>query len=121
MHNGFILETRDGSDDVLKQYAWGLTYIDELIQTSINDDSTDAGEDDTETDYFALQNAIFNVMMLVDDTSGGGDTTERYEYTPYGERTVYDSPGTNAPLAMAPTIAEKRIKDSRPLFFAQRI
>ena len=61
-----------------------------------------------------LQNANFNVMMLVDGTSGGGDTTERYEYTPYGQRMSYYSPGTNDPLATAPTIAEKRIKDSRP-------
>ena len=42
-------------------------------------------------------------------------------YTPYGQRTVYTSAGTNDPLATAPTIAEKRIIDSRPILFGTMI
>ena len=33
-----MIETRNGSDMVLKQQVWGLTYVDELVQTSINSD-----------------------------------------------------------------------------------
>jgi len=42
---------------MLKQHVWGLTYIDELIQTTVD------GED-----YFALTDSRFNVLALVDDT-----------------------------------------------------
>jgi len=34
---------------------------------------------------------------------------ERYEYTPYGERQVYFSPGTNDPEAYAPTSMSRRV------------
>jgi hypothetical protein len=56
-----------------------------------------------------LQNANVNVMMLVDVT---GDTAERYEYTPYGNRTVYTSAGTNDPDAMSPLTMSDRVQVS---------
>jgi hypothetical protein len=31
-----MIETRNGSGDVLQQYVWGLTYIDELVQVGVN-------------------------------------------------------------------------------------
>ena len=43
-----LIETRNGNDDVLKQYVWGTQYIDELIQVSANPDPADAGEDECE-------------------------------------------------------------------------
>ena len=107
-----FIETRDGSDLVLKQYVWGHTsggYIDELVQTSINDDPADAAEDNVESHYWVLQNANYNVMMLIDDS---GTTVERYEYTPYGQRQVYFSAGTNDPLAMSPTSISRRVEVS---------
>ncbi|QNN23812.1 hypothetical protein HED60_16555 [Planctomycetales bacterium ZRK34] len=51
-----LVETRDGSDLVLKQYVWGLQYIDELVQVGVNDDPADGAEDDVESFYYA--NAI---------------------------------------------------------------
>ena len=76
-----MIETRNGSDDVLKQHIWGTRYVDELLQIGINDDPTDAGEDDCETFYWALQDANYNVLGV---TLSSGRLVERYEYTPYG-------------------------------------
>jgi hypothetical protein len=52
-------------------------------------DPADAGEDDCETAYYALQDANFNVLGLID---AGGELAERYEHTPYGQRTAFTSP-----------------------------
>ncbi len=49
-----LIEERDGSDNVLRQNVWGLMYIDELIQTSLNDDPEDVSEQAVESHYFAL-------------------------------------------------------------------
>ena len=81
-----MIEVRDGSWDVLKQHVWGQTYVDEIVQIGINDDPTDAGEDDCETSYYALQDANFNVTALIE--RGDGSVLERYEYDPYGSVTV---------------------------------
>ena len=92
---------------MLKQHVWNTAasgYIDELVQIGLNDDPTDT-EQDVESFYWATHNANFNVMALVDP---GGVIVERYEYTPYGERTVYFSPGANDPEAMAPTAISRR-------------
>ncbi len=101
-----MVEMRNGSDDVIKQYVWGLTYVDELLQIGINDDPADEGEDDCETFYYVLQDANFNVLGIVE---ADGDLKERYEYSPYGQRTVYKSAGSDDPLCMSP------IMDSQPV------
>jgi hypothetical protein len=41
-----------------------------------------------------MQDANWNVLGIVNST---GVLGERYEYTPYGQRTVYFSPGVNDP------------------------
>jgi hypothetical protein len=78
-----MVEMQDASANVLKQWVWGLEYIDELVQIAINDDPADGMESVCETTYYALQNANYNVIGLVESD---GDLIERYEYTPYGER-----------------------------------
>jgi len=89
--------------------VWGTQYVDELVQIGHNDEPPsprsyvgpgpeDAGEDGCETFYYACHNANFNVMGIV---TAGGDLTERYEYTPYGQRSVFKSPGSNDPLCMS--------------------
>ena len=128
-----LAETRNGSGNVLKQQVWGLSYIDELVQTSLNHDPTDTTEDDCEFDYYALQDAHFNLLgmygldetgrealfdyfpmagpenwVVADVFSQYGKLVERYEYTPYGERTVYFSAGGNDPDAMSPTGMSRR-------------
>jgi RHS repeat-associated protein len=93
-----LLETRNGSNQTLKQYLWGNLagsgggqYIDELCQIAINQDpeNADAGtnlENNCEQFFYALQDANYNVLGLV---SSAGTLLERYEYTPYGQRTVF--------------------------------
>jgi RHS repeat-associated protein len=111
-----VIEIRDGSDLVLQQCLWVNRlggYIDELAQVAVNGnpfDDPDFDPDDPDHDFrgcFALHDANFNVRALVDES---GAVVERYEYTPYGERTVYFSPGTNDPLAMNPALLSQRVE-----------
>lgn len=90
-----IIEERNGSDMVLKQHIWANLaggYIDELIQTThnrqlINDPLFDPSDPEhTGTTYWALHDASYNVLGIVDTN---GALRERYEYTPYGERMVF--------------------------------
>ncbi len=75
-HDGqSVVEVRNGSDQMIRQNVWGLTYIDELVQTSVKT-----------RHFYALQDANFNVLGV---TTHGGKLVERYEYTPYGRRDVY--------------------------------
>ena len=77
-----MVETRDGSAVVLKQHVWGVMYIDELLQLTIP-----VGNDSRK--FWALQDANYNVTNIV---SVAGRQVERYEYSPYGERTVFSRP-----------------------------
>ena len=59
------------------------------IQLQIAADKSGSSDPDYRTwawYFYPLHDANFNVMMVVDRD---GRTVERYEYTPYGERTVY--------------------------------
>ena len=106
-HDGqSVVEEQDGSGDTIKQYVWGTQYIDELVQTGLNDDPTDANENDCETFYWGCQDANFNLLGIVDSN---GDLKERYEYTPYGQRTVYRSAGSDDALCMSPILESQRV------------
>ncbi|MEM1208383.1 MAG: hypothetical protein AAGI54_03865 [Planctomycetota bacterium] len=98
-----IVEDRNGSGQVLRQRVWGSLaaagggsgYIDELIQLAVNIDpqNADVGtytENRCHHFAYALHNANYNVMGLV--TTVSATLIERYEYTPYGERTVFAHP-----------------------------
>ena len=39
-----LIETRNASYRVLKQYVWGTQYIDELLEIGVNHDPTDTDE-----------------------------------------------------------------------------
>jgi len=101
------VEERNGSGQVIRQYVWGRTYADELCQIGINGDPADANEDQTgnqclaDTFYYALADVNWNVIGLVGAT---GALVERYEYTPYGRRRVFVSPGANDSLCESPAI-----------------
>ena len=71
-----IIETRDGSSNVVAQFIHGTQYIDELVMARI----TGKG------DFYYHQDANFNVIALTDL---GGSVLERYDYTAYGEMTVH--------------------------------
>ncbi|MHC4717517.1 MAG: RHS repeat-associated core domain-containing protein, partial [Planctomycetota bacterium] len=83
-----IAEVRNGSDVMLSQNVWGLLYVDELIQTGINQTywDTTAPIKSYMRYFWILQDANFNCLGAV---AGNGRLVERYEYTPYGQRTVY--------------------------------
>lgn len=80
--------------------------MDELLQVAINDDPSDEAEQDCETTYYALQDANYNVIGLTD---ANGELIERYEYSPYGLRTVFRSYGSNDPLVMAPVFESQSV------------
>ena len=80
---------RNGANEILRQHVWGTQYIDELVQTGVNQDPMDTNEPGggrCERFFYACQDANYNVLGVVNAT---GMLTERYEYTPYGQRTVY--------------------------------
>ena len=73
-----MIETRNGSDQLCKQYVWGMTYVDELVQVGL---TLSSGNTSCSRFFHALQDANYNVLGVVDHT---GRLVERYEYTPYG-------------------------------------
>ncbi len=86
-----VVETRNGSGQVLKQCVWGQMYVDELVQIGVNQDPGNAetetnSENECERFFWVLQDANYNVLGVV---ACFGRLIERYEYTPYGRRTVY--------------------------------
>jgi len=95
-----LLETRyeynGPTRKLAKHHVWGARYIDELIQIGINTDAND----DCDAFYYAATNANFNVIGLIDGADGS--LVERYEYTPYGRRTVYAKSGADDWLTSAP-------------------
>ena len=95
------MEVRNSSDQVIKQQVWGAMYVDELVQTSLNDDPADGGESVCESAYWACQDANFNVLGVVDST---GVLVERYEYEPYDKRMTFISPGSNDTGVFAPIL-----------------
>ncbi|WP_432799583.1 hypothetical protein [Poriferisphaera sp. WC338] len=84
-----LIEVRDGSNETLKQNVWGLQYIDELIQSRA---ATISGEFDGDyIDAYMMHDANYNILGI---TNEHGVMMERYEYTPYGERTIYTFSGS---------------------------
>ena len=63
-------------------YTWG-TYVDELIAIIPAEGISDV--------LYAHQDRQYNLRGLTDST---GTLVEYYAYSPYGERTAYDSTGT---------------------------
>lgn len=92
-----VIQADNGSvsgGQMLKQYVWGppeVAYVDELCQIAVNIDPNNASvgsttENVAERFFYALQDANYNVLGVI---GKGGYLAERYEYTPYGQRTVY--------------------------------
>jgi RHS repeat-associated protein len=66
-----------------KQYVWGQRYIDDCV-LRIGPDLGNSSEK-----IHPLQDANWNVTALVDFATG--NVLERYEYDPYGARTIMDA------------------------------
>jgi RHS repeat-associated protein len=99
-----VIEEQNGSAQTIKQFVWGARYIDELLQVSIN--SAPSSQSTCDTPYWVCQDANWNVLGIVDSD---GIVRERYEYSPYGERTVFMSAGSDDPYCMSPTIGSQRV------------
>ena len=80
-----LLENRvDGtsSTNTEKQYVWGLRYIDDLVGYDQD------GVGNLDQRQYALSGVNYNIMSIA---TTSGIITERYEYSPYGERFVLDA------------------------------
>ncbi|MFP4144843.1 MAG: RHS repeat-associated core domain-containing protein [Phycisphaeraceae bacterium] len=100
-----LVETRNGSDIWMKQQVWGLDDVDELVQTTVHIWSAGA-----EQPYWILQDANYNVLAAIEGGSYG-KVAERYEYTPYGQRQVFQPSGSSDPGAFAPTLGSQTASD----------
>jgi RHS repeat-associated protein len=80
------VEERDGSNNPLKQYVWGI-YIDELLQQRHLLEVNGHGEGD----YYPLQDLLYRTMAL---THSGGGIIEAYDYDAYGNTLIFDAAGT---------------------------
>ncbi|MFP4144640.1 MAG: RHS repeat-associated core domain-containing protein, partial [Phycisphaeraceae bacterium] len=100
-----LVETRNGSDIWMKQQVWGLDDVDELVQTTVHIWSAGA-----EQPYWILQDANYNVLAAIEGGSYG-KVAERYEYTPYGERQVFQPSGSGDSGAFAPTLLSQTASD----------
>jgi len=118
------IEMRNGTNYVLQQFVWGTqlgrssfsegAYTDELVQIGLNEDPSDSAEPPGPSGYFCLcedfywvlQDANYSVLGVVEDD---GDLKERYEYTPYGERTIFKSAGSGDPKCTAPILTSQRL------------
>mgnify|MGYP006294570813 FL=1 len=67
---------QDNSGAEIKQQVWGTQYVDELLFVNHN----------RMFPFWVMQDSNYNVLGLVNNA---GRLVERYEYTPYGQRTVY--------------------------------
>jgi RHS repeat-associated protein len=86
--NWQVLEERQFEDpDWLpnKQYAWGIRYIDELILR--DNDTTNPPNGTLNTRHYALQDANFNVVAIVN----AGNVTRRFSYDAYGYSTTLEA------------------------------
>ncbi|PCJ54346.1 MAG: hypothetical protein COA79_22045, partial [Planctomycetota bacterium] len=72
-----VIEEQDSLGALVKDYVYGAIYIDEIVM--LNDGSND---------YYHLSDYRFSVIALSDSS---GNIIERYEYTPFGERTVMNN------------------------------
>ena len=75
-----MIEQRDGSENVERQFVFGTQYIDEPVAMIDDPDGTPSW-------YFHHQDANYNVVALTDSS---GDVYEQYQYTPYGRLAVFD-------------------------------
>ena len=100
------VETRNGSGITTRQTVTAGRaggYIDEVVQVAHNLDwppNLPEADNTAEAKFWAMGDANYNVVGVVD---AGGRLVERYEYTPYGQRTVYASAGASDSRCLTPT------------------
>lgn len=78
-----VLEERVG-DTARVQYVWSPTYVNAMIERDRDSDNNGSLEERV----YPTQDTNFNVTALV---SSSGTIMERFQYDPYGKRTVLDA------------------------------
>ncbi|PCJ51298.1 MAG: hypothetical protein COA79_26615, partial [Planctomycetota bacterium] len=71
------IEEQDALGILIRDFVYGGRYIDEIVMFN-----------DSTNDYYHLIDYRFSVIALSD---ASGNIVERYEYTPFGERTITDN------------------------------
>jgi RHS repeat-associated protein len=99
VHDGYqVIEERNGSDQVTYRYTYG-NGIDERIEIERREKNQDGNYE--WKSYLPIHDSIGNVTALTNDK---GHLIERYNYSPYGEVTYFNTES-------APGIDYVRIKD----------
>src|SRR4051812_1360203 len=62
------IQKRDGSDELLQEYVYGLTYVDEICQVAFN--SSPDGQSQCDFFFWMLQDANYDVVVAVDAGAG---------------------------------------------------
>ncbi len=83
-----MLEVRNGSDEVLKQYVWSLRYIDSPILRDENKNSDGDCTDGADERIYYVADVNMNITCLTNENRG---VLERYTYDPYGNVTIYNA------------------------------
>jgi RHS repeat-associated protein len=95
-----VVEERDDSNTLLRQYVWGQ-YVDELIQQR---EYENAPEGQDSADWYPLTDLLYRSVALTDNTacedSGGSsgapfqpNFVEVYDTDVYGRTNIYSDPG----------------------------
>ncbi len=105
-----VVETRSGSVGsglVIRHQVWGLQYIDELVQVTVNQELLDdPGMDAADPDHdvqvaYALHDPLYSLLALVEEGTAGA-LLVRHEYDPYGTRqTFVATDGADTTLTLA--------------------
>ncbi|PCJ53306.1 MAG: hypothetical protein COA79_22940, partial [Planctomycetota bacterium] len=72
-----VIEEQDGLGVLVKDFVYGSRFVDEVVTMGVGGN-----------DYYYLVDYRYSVIALSDSS---GNIVERYEYTPFGERTVTDN------------------------------
>jgi len=81
----------NGIETLKFQYVWGATYLDELIarddrRGGVSVSDLNAAEGDAR--QYQHCNTLHSIFAVTDQA---GEVLERYQYNPYGNRTVFDA------------------------------
>jgi YD repeat-containing protein len=100
-----LLSERDGStstDKTLREYVWGLQYIDEILERSEDKNSDGDTRDTGDESLFYIQDANWNVQTLCSES---GSPVERVLHDSYGLPSFYDASwGTRSSSAYGNTV-----------------
>lgn len=87
-----LVEVRDGSGAMLRQYVYGADVDEAMLLFAIDSNDVNGNSVTSEYLWFGLHRDARNSVRLVTDASGG--VVESYEYDEFGGQTIKDATGT---------------------------